>query len=322
MAMPVELTSAAGQRRFDLNSAGFPVNTPIMFSRRAFLSTLGLGAASTIGLTSYGFAIEPRFRLVVTPYRLTPLGWPAGGRRLRIAAIADIHACEPWMPLSRIEHIVDTANSLEPDIVVLLGDYMHGAFPSGVVPSGAWGRSLGRLKAPLGVHAVLGNHDWWQDPEGVRSGLELSGIRVLENDALQLPFHGGKIWLAGLGDQLAIHSEDGFDGVDDLPATLARVQGDSDPLILMAHEPDIFVDVPERVTITLSGHTHGGQVNLPFIGRPIIPSRYGQRFAYGHIIENERHLLVSSGLGLSGLPIRFMVPPEIAVLTLTSLKTA
>jgi hypothetical protein len=94
-----------------------------------------------------------------------------------------------------------------------------------------------------------------------------------------------------------------------LPATLAPTLGDRDPVILLAHEPDIFVRVPERVTLTLSGHTHGGQVRLPFIGRPVIPSRYGQRFAYGHIVEGGRNLIVSSGLGMTGLPIRFMVPP-------------
>ena len=91
-----------------------------------------------------------------------------------------------------------------------------------------------------------------------------------------------------------------------------------DPAILLAHEPDIFVRVPPRVTLTLSGHTHGGQVLLPLIGRPVIPSRYGERFAYGHIVEGGRHLIVSSGLGLSGLPFRFMVPPEIAMITLKS----
>jgi hypothetical protein len=293
-------------------------------TRRRFLQGASGALAFGAGGTAYAVGIEPRFRLVVNEWTVPHRHWPDAMPPMRIAILADLHASEPWMPVPRIQEIVDHANALRPDLILLLGDYVAAMrrFRMGIVPLADWTAVLSQLKAPLGVHAVLGNHDWWQDPEGVRSGMELSGIRVLENDALQLPFHGGKIWLAGLGDQLAIHSEDGFDGVDDLPATLARVQGDSDPLILMAHEPDIFVDVPERVTITLSGHTHGGQVNLPFIGRPIIPSRYGQRFAYGHIIENDRHLLVSSGLGLSGLPIRVMVPPEIAVLTLTSLKTA
>jgi predicted MPP superfamily phosphohydrolase len=103
--------------------------------------------------------------------------------------------------------------------------------------------------------------------------------------------------------------------VDDLDGTLAQISGD-DPVLLMAHEPDIFVRVPDRVTLTLSGHTHGGQVRLPFFGPPIVPSAYGRRFASGHIVEGGRHLLVSSGLGLSGLPVRFMVPPEIALVTL------
>jgi predicted MPP superfamily phosphohydrolase len=110
----------------------------------------------------------------------------------------------------------------------------------------------------------------------------------------------------------------GYHGVDDLPGTMAQISGDNDPAILMAHEPDIFVKVPARVTLTLSGHTHGGQVWLPFVGRPVVPSGYGKRFAYGHVVEKDRHIVVSAGLGLSIYPIRFMVPPEIALVTLTS----
>ena len=103
--------------------------------------------------------------------------------------------------------------------------------------------------------------------------------------------------------------------MDDLPGTLAQIIG-NDPAILLAHEPDIFPKVPARISLTLCGHTHGGQVNLPFIGRPIVPSRFGQRYAYGHVIENDRHLIVSAGLGCSILPARFRVPPEIVVVEL------
>ena len=289
-----------------------------MFSRRAFLRTLGLGAVSTLGLTSYGFAIEPRFRLVVTPYRLTPPNWPAGGRRLRIAAIADIHACDPWMPLSRIEGIVETTNDLKPDVVVLLGDYMAGLkrFRTAVVPSADWGRVLGRLRAPLGVHAVLGNHDWWTDPDEVRGAFADNAIPVMENDIILMERHDGPaFWLAGLGDQLAYplgHRR--FMGVDDLPGTLARIPEDGNPIVLLAHEPDIFTDVPRRVSLTLAGHTHGGQVAMPFVGRPVVPSSYGDRFAYGHIVEDDRNLIVSGGLGCSMLPVRFGVPPEIVLI--------
>ena len=104
---------------------------------------------------------------------------------------------------------------------------------------------------------------------------------------------------------------------DDLPATLAQIDDDA-PAILMAHEPDLFVDVPDRFAVTLSGHTHGGQVHLPVLGRPVVPSVYGQRFAYGHIREEGRDLIVSAGLGCSIAPVRFGVPPEITVITLAA----
>ena len=101
-------------------------------------------------------------------------------------------------------------------------------------------------------------------------------------------------------------------GVDDLPGTLAKVTDDA-PVVLMAHEPDIFAEVPRRVALTISGHTHGGQVR--FLGyAPIVPSRFGRRYVYGHIVEDDRHLVVSGGLGLSGVPIRFGMPPEIVLI--------
>ncbi len=290
-----------------------------MISRRAFLKLTGLTALAGLGLSSYAFAIEPRFRLEVTRYRLTPPGWPAGRRPLRIAVIADTHACDPWMPLSRLEEIVDVTNGLQPDLTVLLGDYIGSMprFRTGVVPIADWARVLGRLQAPLGVRSILGNHDWWTAPEEIRAALVANGIPVMENvvERIQAP-DGVDFWLAGLGDQLAHRIGHGRSiGVDDLPGTLARVVDDR-PVVLLAHEPDIFVKVPDRVSLTLCGHTHGGQVDLPFIGRPVVPSAYGDRFAYGHIVENNRNLIVSGGLGCSTLPIRFGVPPEIVAIDL------
>jgi predicted MPP superfamily phosphohydrolase len=128
-------------------------------------------------------------------------------------------------------------------------------------------------------------------------------------------------WLAGLGDQLALlpgirWGRHRFAGVDDLPGTLAKVTDDA-PVILLAHEPDIFPQVPERVSLTLSGHTHGGQVRL-FGYSPVVPSRFGNRYAYGHIVENERNLIVSGGLGCAILPVRIGVPPEIVLVDVGS----
>ena len=291
-----------------------------MLSRRTFLKTIGLGALGVVGLSSYAFAIEPRFRLVVTRYRLTPPNWPAGQKPLRLAVIADIHACDPWMPMSRVAEIVSVANDLKPDVTLLLGDYVAGLrrFRTSVVPPQEWGRALADLTAPLGVYGVAGNHDWWHDIAGVRRAFADNHIPLMENDVVRLePKDGPAVWLAGLGDQLAYPLGDSrFRGVDDLPGTLARIPEDGAPIVLMAHEPDIFPDVPERVSLTLSGHTHGGQVDLPLFGRLVVPSAYGQRFAYGHVVENDRHLIVSGGLGCSVLPVRFGVPPEILLIEL------
>lgn len=289
-----------------------------MITRRNFLIGTGALLASGTATASYGLVIEPGFRLDLARWPIAHPEWPAPMPPLRIAVLADLHAMRPWMPVPRIEHIVREANALRPDLIVLLGDYVAGMrrYRTGIVSIADWTSALRPLAAPYGVHAVLGNHDWWVDPRGVRRGLENVGIRVLENEAFKLDAGGRRFWLAGLGDQLAQRVGDRYLGVDDLDGTIAQTMGDTDPVILLAHEPDIFVKVPPRVTLTLSGHTHGGQVLLPFVGRPVVPSHYGQRFAYGHIVEGGRHLLVSSGLGLSGLPIRFMVPPEIALVTL------
>jgi predicted MPP superfamily phosphohydrolase len=283
----------------------------------------GVGALG-VSTTAYGFGIEPE-RLRVTRYDLAPSQWPAD-LRLKIAVIADLHACDPWMSLKRIEGIVERTNALKPDITVLLGDYVAGhRHVTRKIPSSEWAPVLGGLKAPLGVHAVLGNHDWWDDREVQREGhghpvsrraLEAAGIPVYENDAKRFTKDGRPFWLAGLGDQLAYMPARRFRpvrriGVDDLSATLAKVT-DSAPLVLLAHEPDVAARVPSRVALQLSGHTHGGQVRL-FGWSPVSPS--GRQLAYGHIRKN-CDVVVSGGLGCSIMPFRLGVPPEIVLVTL------
>ncbi|MDZ4840947.1 MAG: metallophosphoesterase [Hyphomicrobium aestuarii] len=303
-------------------------------TRRQLLRGVLAVGASTAALGAYAVA-EP-WRLVVTRYTITPAGWPKG-LSLRCAVIADLHACEPWMGAARIRQIVARTNALAPDVTLLLGDYVAGriiAKLSGDMANATWAAALAGLKAPLGVHAVLGNHDWWQDvsvqlkrsgPVPAAVALEAVGINVYDNQAIRLEKDGQPFWIAGLGDQWAywprgaLRPTRGFhryEGVDDLPSTLRQVT-DTAPVILMAHEPDVFPEVPDRVAVTISGHTHGGQVT--FAGyAPIVPSRYGRRYVYGHIVEGERNLVVSGGLGCSGLPIRFGRPPEIVVIDLGS----
>ena len=277
--------------------------------RRVLFSGASVLAAS-LGSTAVYAAIEPE-GLVVTRYALTPPGWPAD-RRLSIAVIADLHAGGPDMQLPHVRRVVDTANRLRPDLVVLLGDFIASyRFAIRRVADPLWAAELARLRAPLGTWAILGNHDWWHDLHGVRSALADVRIPILENDAVLLGVPGQKFWLAGIGDQLAHPLGHGrFRGVDDLPGTLARARTD-DPVLLLVHEPDIFPRVPARVALTLAGHTHGGQIRLPLIWPAFVPSKYGARYAYGHVVENNRHLIVSGGLGTSAIPARLGMPPEV-----------
>lgn len=297
-----------------------------MISRRRFLKFAAGSGLFGVASAAYGAGIEAR-GMRVTRYDLQPPQWPQDFP-LRIAALADLHACDPWMDLDRIGEIVAHTNSLAPDLIVLLGDYVTG-IRHGItdIPAAKWAPVLGRLTAPLGVHAVLGNHDWWEDRTVQRTGkgkpiaqreLEAAGIPVYENDAVRLTKSGRPFWLAGLGDQLAYMAARRYRkltriGVDDLAATLAKVTDDA-PIVLMAHEPDVAVRVPARVALQLSGHTHGGQMRL-FGWSPIVPSRYGSRFAYGHVRE-KCDIVVSGGLGCTALPVRINMPPEIVLVTL------
>lgn len=290
-------------------------------TRRLFLrGATGLAVAGT-GVGSYAFA-ETGFRLEVASYRVTPPGWPAG-LRLEAAVLTDIHACEPWMPAERVAEIAELTNRLAPDIVFLLGDFNGSLrYASRPVMPNAWGEALSILEAPLGVHAVLGNHDWLHGPlpdmpadnaEGVRRALLRAGSSVLENDVLRVTKDGRAFWVAGLADQIAMTrtSAGRWRTRDDLRGTLAQVEGEA-PVILLAHEPYVFPRVPSRVALTLSGHTHGGQVNLPMLDS----LRPATDLAYGHIVASDRHLIVSAGLGMSEVPVRFLRPPEIVKITI------
>ena len=289
-----------------------------LFSRRGLLRSAGGLLLAGLATGAYGAGIEARATPRIVRYSLRPAGWPEG-LKLRLVLVADIHACEPYMSAARIAAICRTANTLGGDMILLLGDFITDMHLSlGPVAPEAWGAALATLSAPLGVHAIMGNHDWFDDPDPLarETGPTLShralaaiGVPVYDNRAIRLEKDGHPFWLAGLADQWGPRL-----GMDDLPGTLARIT-DAAPIILMAHEPDIFPQVPARVAVTLSGHTHGGQVRL-FGYSPVVPSRFGNRYAYGHIVEEGRNLIVSGGLGTSILPIRLGAPPELTVVEL------
>jgi predicted MPP superfamily phosphohydrolase len=271
--------------------------------RRIFLGLLLVGLI----LGSWAFLVEPS-SLRVREHRVAVPGWPAGRSGMRIALLSDLHVGSLYNGPDKLEEVVRRANAARPDLVLILGDLVIQDVVGGrFVPPEEIAPVLGRLQAPLGVHAVLGNHDRWLDAQRVLSALERAGIRVMEDRAAKVSRGGPPFWLVGVSDH--------WTAPHDVRGALAQVT-DGGPVLLFTHNPDVFPEVPPRVSLTLAGHTHGGQVYLPLLGRLIVPSEYGQRYALGTIVEKGKHLFVAGGLGTSILPVRFLVPPEISIVRL------
>lgn len=256
----------------------------------------------------WALLIEPN-RLVVRHVELELPKWPREHAGLRVALLADLHVGSPHWGVAHVRELVATTNAEKPDLILLAGDYViDGVLFGKKVEPEAIAAVLGELRAPLGVIAVLGNHDWWNDGDRITGALAAHGIVVLENRAQAIEHGDGhRLYVAGLADALTRTPLVG--------ETLASVPA-GEPVLVLVHEPDVFPDVGARASLTLAGHTHGGQVRVPLLGSPVVPSKYGQRFAAGHVVEDGRHLFVTSGVGTSILPVRFGVPPELVVLTL------
>jgi len=274
---------------------------------RRILLTVALTLSAV--LAAWAFWLEPA-SLRVETYAIELERLPNSCDGLQVALLADLHVGSPFNGTANLERVVRRTQEADPDLILLLGDYViHGVVGGHFVSPEPTAQILSELAAPLGVYAVLGNHDWWLDALRVRAALESQGILVLEDQAVPVEASACGLWLAGVGDF--------WEGEHDVDRALAEVP-DGVPVIVYTHNPDIFPDVPKRVTLTVAGHTHGGQVRLPILGRPMIPSDFGQRYAAGHVREGGRDLFVSTGIGTSMLPVRFRVPPVVTILVLES----
>lgn len=265
--------------------------------RRLLWGGLGIGVL----LLAWAVLWEPgRLRVIE---HAPPVPWD--GPTLRVVVLTDLHVGAPHVGLEKLEAVVAAANAADPDVVLLAGDYViHGVWGGRFVEPEAMIPALSRLEARHGVFAVLGNHDWWYDGPRVGRALTAAGIELLENEARWIE---AGLWIGGIGDLTTLHH--------DVGAMLATVDAPG-PILAVTHHPDVFPQVPPEVRLTVAGHTHGGQVWLPLLGRLVVPSRFGQRYALGHVQEGVRHLFVGQGIGTSLLPVRFGVPPEISVLLL------
>lgn len=262
---------------------------------------LGIGAGGLLGY-GYTFHIEPEW-LSLERLHVPITGLPSTFDHFRLICLSDFHL-EPYTQLDFIERVVERANQLEPDLVCLLGDYVFERAES----IDALAPVLQGLKAKLGVYAILGNHDLWTDAEIVRSGLERQGIPVLSNQHVTLREGGEEIVLAGL--------DDAWSGEPDLQAALAGEPQDA-TVILMLHEPDFADEMAQaaRIALQLSGHSHGGQVRLPFYGAPFLPT-FAHKYDQGIYRVGAMWLYVTRGIGVIGPPGRFNCRPEITEITL------
>lgn len=234
--------------------------------------------------------------------------WPEALDGLRVAVISDLHAGAPHVGERKLERIVAKVNGVGPDVVALLGDYADPTVPGGepIAPERV-AELLGALRARLGVFAVLGNHDWVHYGERVPRALRTQGIEVLENDAVAVERGGQVLWVAGLADMRERRA--------DVTIALGMVP-EGQPLIALTHDPDMFPALRERASLTLAGHTHGGQIGIPLVRRASAPTRHG--YTGGEVREGGGYMYVSRGVGTTGLPIRMAAPPEIALLMLRS----
>lgn len=273
-------------------------------AKKKFGYTFGGFVLAAAAILTWAFAIEPG-RLVTREVRM---GLPHWRGELRVAVVSDIHTGSAHNGIDKIERLVRRINEERPEMVVICGDFVIGGPRSmrlpGFVEPEVTAAVLKKIQAPLGVYVVLGNHDWWYNGERVGSALVAAGLTVLENRAVEIPA-ANPFWLGGIADL--------WTRSPDVPGTLAQVTND-DPVILFTHNPDIFPGVPPRVSLTLGAHTHGGQVQIPFWGPVIKTSQYG--YNQGPFVVGGRHLFVTTGIGTSIIGARFLVPPELVMMTL------
>jgi predicted MPP superfamily phosphohydrolase len=274
------------------------------FLRRALQVSGGLAAGAGLGI---GYGFWEASQIVVSRTTVPVPNLPDTFAGKTIGVLADLHY-GVFVGIDFVHAAVRLANSLQPDIFALVGDYSHRRITAQVdLPPCL--RALSALRAPLGVFAVPGNHDMKQQGQYYRDAIATTSLCDLTNRHQRIEADGASLWLAGVDDLWC--------GRPDLDLALGGIPAGA-AVVLLCHNPDYAEQTPDRrVGLILSGHTHGGQVYLPIWGCPWIPSDYGEKYRCGLVQGPASKVFVSRGLGEAGIPLRFNVPPEINLLTLT-----
>ncbi|HWK35395.1 metallophosphoesterase [Sphingomonas sp.] len=272
-----------------------------MVRRLMILILLGGGIAAAVLL--WGLA-NARADPVVRRATIALPHWPRGAPPVQVALISDIHIGSVVMDGARLRRIVPQVNRLGPDLVLLAGDFVAGHNPAqGRAFAARLTGPLSLLDARLGVVAVPGNHDHWTDLAAVRSALDRAGVKVVANGAVAR----GPLAIIGIDDAAT--------GNDSLPIALAARRRIAGAPLLVTHSPDLAPRLPAGGALLLAGHTHCGQIVVPWWGPIAVPSAYGDRYRCGIVREGGRLVIVTGGVGTSVVPLRFGAPPDLWLIT-------
>jgi predicted MPP superfamily phosphohydrolase len=284
-------------------------------NRRRFLRqslfAAGLGAAAAVD----GFLVEPHTP-VIDDIRIALARLPEAFHGFRIALLGDLHF-GPYAGKTQVERAVRLALSQKPDLAILCGDFVsHPLFRPYGIEGARHAEPCAEVLQQLSgtpVVSILGNHDYWNGPEIVAQALDRHGLNVLRNQSLPLERAGQRIWIVGVDDVIA-HANDLDKALDGIPSNETK--------IVAVHEPDFADQVAMYpVDLQLSGHSHGGQVRIPFLGAPVLP-HLGRKYSIGLNRVRDLQVYTNRGIGVVSPPVRLNCPPEVTLITLVGPKSS